>query len=204
MKKPLPETSSTPLKQLPKALLFLALAACSSTPSLKKTILDQSGSEPAWVGNSKTSWEESGRRVFRSSQQIRGNERLSGCYDLARINGRSLIVSEIQSQIRGVLDTHEASLSENAEILLSKSRSEEFGARATGIRFSEEYFLRFRIEDEERIDCHVLAEISNEDYRSLKRKILYQVEEADPRLKEQIKQKHIDFFKPESTVKAGV
>jgi hypothetical protein len=128
-------------------------------------------------------------------QEIRGNERLSACFDLARLNARSELVSEIQANIKGVLDTHEATLSENAEIILSKSRTEEFGGKISGLRFVEDYSVRYRIGEDERVTCHVLAEIAKDDYTRLKRLILTKVEEADPRLKEQIVNKAIDFFK---------
>ena len=180
----------------PKFLSLLTLLAACSTPSeLKKTILDQSASRPGWMDQAKTAWEEDQKIKIRGTQQIRGNERLAGCYDLARINATGLLVGEIQENIKGVLDTHETSLSENAEILLTKSRSSEFRAQASGVRFTEEFFVRYRIGDVERIDCHVLSEISKEDHTRLKRAILDKVVEADPRIKEQIQMKHIDFFK---------
>ncbi len=172
----------------------LGLNACSSGGEIKKVVIDESEQKPAWVGNSRTAWEESGKIYLKSSQQIRGNERLSGCYDLARMNAKTLLISEIQESIKGVLDTNEASLSENAEIVLSKSRSSEFSAAVAGVRFSAEYFARYRIDDEERIDCHVLSEISKQDHTRLKRMVLSKVVEADPKVKEQIQKKHLDFF----------
>lgn len=186
------------------ATAILALTGCSTPAELKKIVLDESpGSAPAWVTDSKTAWEADGILNVRATQQIRGNERLSGCYDLARLNAKTLIVTEIQEEIRGLLTTHEASISENAEIVLSKSRSAEFNARAQGVRSVGEHFVRYRIGEEERIDCHVLSNISKDDYNRLKRAILYKVEEADPKLKEQIRQKHIDFFKAEETAAKG-
>ena len=174
--------------------LVAGLAACSSTPTLKKVVLDESPSRPSWVNDAKTSWEDSGKIEIKATQEIRGNERLAACYDLARLNAKSALIAEVQEEIKGVFDTHEATLSENAEVVLSKSRSAEFGGKVSGIRFTEDYFSRFRIGEDERIDCFVLGELSKEDYSRLKRAILFKVEEADPKIKEQIKEKHIQFF----------
>ncbi|NDG85001.1 MAG: hypothetical protein EBX52_08200 [Proteobacteria bacterium] len=183
------------------ALSLCTLAACSSSPEIKKIVIDQGGSEPSWVKETKTAWEEDGKIHFRGTQQIRGNERLSGCYDLARLNAKSQIVGEIQERLRGLLTTNESTLNENVEILLTKSRSVEFDGDVKGVRFTEEYFTRYRIGDDERVDCQVLSEISKEDYSRLKRAILNKVEEADPKLKEQIRQKHLDFFKGDDLAK---
>ncbi len=175
-------------------LSVLGMSACSSSGEIKKIVIDESDQKPSWVGDSRTAWEEGGKIYFRSSQQVRGNERLSGCYDLARMNAKTQLISEIQESIKGVLDTNEASISENAEIVLSKSRSSQFSAQVGGIRFSGEYFARYRIDDEERIDCHVLSEISKQDHTKLKRMVLSKVVEADPKIKEQIQKKHMEFF----------
>lgn len=175
-------------------VILLYGSACSSGGPLKRTTLDESGSKPSWVSDSKTSWEADQKIRVRGMQQVRGDERLSGCYELARLNAKSLLIGEIQEKIKGVLDTHETSLSENAEILLSKSRSAEFGGDLNGVRMVEDYFTRYRIGDDERVDCHVLAEVTREDYQQVKRRIIHKIQEADPRLKEQIAKKHIDFF----------
>jgi hypothetical protein len=175
--------------------LLLFGFACSSVKTAEKTVLSESGPRPSWVESSKSGWTEDRAHKLRAMQEIRGNERLSACFDLARLNARSGLVSEIQASIKGVLDTHEATLSENAEIILSKSRTEEFGGKISGLRFVEDYSMRYRIGEDERVSCHVLAEIAKDDYTRLKRLILTKVEEADPRLKEQIINKGIDFFK---------
>ncbi len=194
--------SRNPLFFIKTSAVLSALAllqACSSTSPAKKVILDESASKPSWVTDSKISWEEDSKVRIKSNQQVRGNERLSACYDIARLNAKSSLISEIQENIKGILDSHEATLSENAEVVLSKSRSAEFEGKISGLRFTEEYFVRYLLMSEERIDCLVLSEIAKDDYNKLKRAILYKVEEADPRIKEQIKEKHIDFFKSDKT-----
>jgi hypothetical protein len=177
------------------ALATLGAACSSSVKLVDKQILHESSARPAWVEQSRSNWDEGGKVRIKAMQEVRGTERLSGCFDLARLNAKSLVVGEIQTLIKGVLDTHEATISEQAEIVLSKSRSEEFGGKLTGVRYVEDYSVRYRLGDEERIDCYVLSEISREDYNKMKRSILTKVEEADPKLKEQILNRHIDFFK---------
>ena len=173
---------------------MFVLSACSSTSTVKRVVLDESEQKPSWVSQNKLVWDEGNKTYFKASQQVRGTERLSGCHDLAKLNGKSALISEIQDSIKGVLDSHEATLNENAEILLSKSRSSEFCGKIQGLRFTEEYFVRYAIGGEERIDCYDLAELSKDDYNKIKRSILYNIEEADPRIKEAIAQKHLDFF----------
>ena len=54
--------------------------------------------------------------------------------------------------------------------------------------------MRYTIGSDERIDCFELSQLSKDDYDKIKRSILFKVEEADPRIKEQIAKKHIEFF----------
>ncbi|MGK5087019.1 hypothetical protein WDW86_05630 [Bdellovibrionota bacterium FG-2] len=168
-------------------------AGCSST-GLKKVVLDESSNKPSWVSNSHTTWEEGGKIFFKASQQVRGNERLNACYDLARLNGKEAVISGIQEDVKGALDSHEATLSENAEVLLNKSRSAELAGKISGLRFTEDYFVRYQIGDNERIDCYVVGEVTSSDYNKMKLAIVHKIEAADPRVKEQIAQKHIEFF----------
>lgn len=169
-----------------------AVASCSTTGS--KVVTDSSGDKPSWAKSSKISWEENNKVFIRGTSTVRGNERVDACYDLAKLDAKEALVSEIQSDIKGVLDNSIQSISENAEVVLGKSRTSEFEGKIMGQRFSERYFERAIVSDNERVECQLLSEISQKDYDRMKRLIVDKVQEVDPKIKEAIKQKHIDFF----------
>jgi len=170
----------------------LVIASCSTTGS--KRITDSSGDKPSWAGSSRISWEENNKVFIRGTATVKGNERVDGCYDLAKLDAKEALVSEIQSYIKGILDNSIQSISENAEVVLGKSRTAEFEGKIMGLRFAERYFERAIVSDNERVECQLLSEISQKDYDRMKRLIVDKVQEVDPKIKEAIKQKHIDFF----------
>ncbi|MGK5087857.1 hypothetical protein WDW86_09885 [Bdellovibrionota bacterium FG-2] len=146
-------------------------------------------------------WEKDGTIFIKASHTVRGDERVDACFDLVKLDGKEALVSEIQNQMKGQLDHHIGSINESAETVLGKSRSSEFTGKISGMKFTEQYFERYRIGPTERIDCHSLAEVKQADYDAIKRSILEKVESADPRIKEAIAQKQINFFKHEADSK---
>lgn len=181
-----------------QGFLLLLLAGCSTTQwSERRVFLDSTlhkDSAPDWVTSTRVREEKGGVIHLRALHGVRGNERVNGCFDLARLDAREVILSEIAADIKGRLDEAQQSLSESAELVLGKSRSEKFEGKMNGMKFTDEYFERYRIAEQERIDCYVLAELSVSDYQSLKRSILDQVTAADPRIKEAILAQQIHFF----------
>ena len=179
-------------------LLFLVLSACASQQAMEsRRFLDSTTHQdhaPEWVLSTQATWEKGGKVFFKTSYTIRGDERLNGCYDLARLDSKEALLSEIANDVKGSIDNAQQSLSENAETVLGKVRSGEFEGRITGLRFSKQYFERYTIGDTERIDCHVLGEITEADYNRIKRAVVQRVAEVDPRLKEAIAKKQIQFF----------
>ena len=179
--------------------LVLLAAGCSSLPREGRVFLDStthSDNAPSWVKQTKVSWEEKDKVFIRSSHSVRGNERVNGCFDLARLDSKESILSEIANDVRGTLDNAQQSISEDAEVVLGKVRSSEFSGRITGLRFSEQYYERYFVGDTERVDCHVLGEIKNADYSRIKRAVVDRITSVDPQLKEAITRKHVDFFAP--------
>ena len=152
-------------------------------------------SPPAWVKSTKTSWAEADKVFINAGHSIRGDERVDACFDLARFDAKELILSEIANDVKGSLDNATQSISENAEVILGKVRSGEFSGKLTGLRFLEQYYERYAIGETERVDCHTLASISKADYDHVKQSVLYKLVEADPRLKEAITNKQVNFFK---------
>jgi hypothetical protein len=180
------------------AFTTLILISCSSTPPGQKRVwLDSSthkDSAPGWVDGLKIIWEESGKVMIRSTQTVRGDERVNGCYDLAKLDAKEAILTELASEVRGSLDNAQQSINENAEVVLGKVRTGEYQGRITGLRHSEQYFERYRIGDVERVDCHVLSEMSRQDYDKVKRSVLDQLQKVDAKLREAITKKQINFF----------
>jgi len=178
-------------------LAVLGLSACSSLKVPQRVFLDSTlrkDSPPEWVNQVQVAKEENDKIVFRASFTARGNERIAACFDLARLDAKEKILSEVNNDVRGSLDNAQQSISEDAEAVLGKVRTASFQGKLRGLRFSEEYFERYMIGDTERIDCHVLGEMKLSDYNNLKRSVVDDLARVDTRVKEAITRKQIDFF----------
>ncbi|NBW98107.1 hypothetical protein EBR03_00905 [bacterium] len=188
------------MKEIKKSLisiLTLSLSACSSLKVPQRVFLDSTlkkDSPPEWVNQVKVSWEDKDKVFMRSSYTARGNERVAGCFDLARLDAKEKVLSEVNNDVRGSLDNAQQSISENAEAVLGKVRTASFEGKVRGLRFSEEYFERYLIGETERLNCHVLGEMKLSDYNDLKRAVVDELSRVDARLKEAITKKQIDFF----------
>lgn len=181
------------------AVLFIG--GCAST-GVKRVFMDStthSDDLPDWAKSTKTSWEKDNKIYMKATHQVRGNERVAGCYDLARLNAKEAMLSAIANDVRGRIDNAQQSISENAEIVLSKVRTGEFDGRLIGFKINEEYYERYKVEENEKIDCYVLGEIKQSDYDQVKRAVVDRVVAVDPKLKEAIKNKQVDFFNKEAT-----
>ena len=109
-------------------------------------ILDSSTSvKPKWTDSNKTAWEIKGVVYLKSTYTVRGNERANGCIDLAKLDTKENLISEIQNEVRGSLDNAQQSISEDAEIILGKARSAEFSGKISGLRFTESYWEKYQI-----------------------------------------------------------
>ena len=134
---------------------------------------------------------------------VRGDERVNGCYDLVKLDVKEAMLSEIANNVKGSIDNAQQSISENAEVILGKVRSGEFDGQISGLRFTDEYYERYAIGGVERIDCHIIAEMKQADYERVKRSVIDKVVAVDPRLKEAVTKKQINFFKPEAKAETG-
>lgn len=186
------------LRKLFSVCIVSLVVSCSSTPPGQQRVwLDSSthkDNAPSWAKDLKMIWEDGGKVYIRSSQTVRGDERVNGCYDLAKLDAKETILTELASEVRGSLDNAQQSINENAEVVLGKVRTGEFQGRVTGLRHDQQYFERYRMGDVERVDCHVLSQMAREDYDRVKRSVLDQMQKVDARLREAITQKQIGFF----------
>lgn len=176
-------------------IMFFVANGCSSLGP-RKVVLDSSTtSTPNWANSPKTAWADDGKIFIKASSTVNGTDRLDACFSIAKLNGRENLLSEIVMEVRGTINQANQSLSESAENYLTQVRSGEFSGRLIGLRFSEEYFERFVIQDKERISCYALGEVKEVDYNAVKREIVDRVAAIDNRLKEAITEKDINFFK---------
>lgn len=180
-------------------LATVMLAGCASTTGNKvgRVFIDSPNhkdSSPEWTQKQKVSWESGNEIYFRAAHTINGNERISACYDLAKLDAKEVLLTELASEVRGRIDNANTSLSESAEVVLGKVRSEEYAGRIVGLKTDETWFERYKIGDDERVDCFILSKIRKSDYDKVKRQVVDKVVEADPRIKEAIAKKQIEFF----------
>lgn len=196
-------------RKLVPFVVFAVIVGCSSTPPGQERVWMDSTTHkdnpPAWAKGLKLIWEDDGKVFIRATQTVRGDERVNGCYDLAKLDAKEALLTELASEVRGSLDNAQQSINENAEVVLGKVRTGEYQGRITGLRHGEQYFERYKIGETERVDCHVLSEMSRADYDKVKQSVLNQLQKVDARLREAITKKQINFFDkaPEKTTEEG-
>lgn len=174
------------------ALSALLLLGCST--GRKSEVTSVSGDKPGWVGDSRITWESGDQVFFRQEYSVRGDERLNGCYQLAKLEAKETLLREIAEDIKGQIDNAQQSLSESAELVLSQVRSSEYGGKVTGMKFLEQYHQRTVAGGVERLDCYILAALKKSDYDHVKRQVLFKVSEADPEIKQAIQNRAVQFF----------
>lgn len=177
--------------------MSLSLWACATAESKKRQVLDtgtEGAKRPEWVSSTRNAWDERDKTNFKSQASVKGNERLDACFDISRLNAKEAILTEASESIRGRLDEARQAISEDAETILQKSRSTEFSGKVSGIRFIETYYERYLVNNQERIDCFTLAQLSQADFIKIKQGLLSDIFRVDPKLKEAVTQKQIDFF----------
>ena len=188
-----------------KRVLFLSIVlfwGCSSTP--RKVVLDTSSPDkPGWVDDSRISWKKDKRIHFKGDYTVRGNERANACIDLAKLNVKESLITEIQEELKGAVDNASDSIREDAEIILSKSRTAQYRGSISGLRFTSRYWEKYALAtDEQKISCHVLGSVSEADYMKTKQNVLNKITRANPELKKAIQRKQINFFAEESAPEA--
>jgi hypothetical protein len=184
-----------------KTLVFvsLLLSACSST-GIKRVSVEESPSKPSWVNEEHLSWEEGDKVYFKAKNTVRGDQRLNGCYVIASNDNRETMLRGIADEMKGATDEAQTDISEAAEIVLGKVRSGEWNGRFYGFRDESQYFERYQIRDTEskqvteRIDCYTLSVVSKTDYARTKSEVANKIVAIDPKIKEAITKKQVNFF----------
>jgi hypothetical protein len=184
---------------------IIVFSGCSS-PGMKKLIIDSSGDKPDWVKTGKLSWEKDNLIYFKSKQTVRADQRVNGCYVVASNDNKELMLQGIASDMKGATDEAQTDLNENAELILGKVRSGKWEGKLYGFKDDEQYFERYQIKDEatgeksERVDCYVLSLVNKKDYNKTKQEIVNKVVAVDPRIREAITKKQVDFFSDKKAV----
>jgi hypothetical protein len=91
-------------------------------------------------------------------------------------------------------------ISEDRDVLITKSISQTMNAKLTGLFFTAQGFERYRIGDAERIDCTVKAEISKASYNDIKRSAFNAALGVAPDVAAAIRKKQARFFEGKNNV----
>ena len=182
------------MKNVICSILIGALMGCSS--SMKKMILDSSSpNRPDWINSNNISWEKNNKYFFKGDYTIRGDERVNACIDLAKINVKETLITEMQEDLRGALASASESIKRSAEILLTKSQTSQYQGSISGLRFESKYWEKYSISNnEEKISCYVIAYLSKKDYVKIKQKIVNKMIGISPSLKKAVMDRQVDFF----------
>ena len=169
-------------------------------PPPSKVVLNTSSpNKPDWVDDAKISWKKDKKIYFKGEYTVRGNERTNACLDLAKLNVKESLITEIQEELKGAVDNASDSIREDAEIILNKSRSSQYRGAISGLRFTSSYWERYELAThEQKNSCYVLASISESDYLKTKRNVVNKITRANPKLKEAVLKKQVNFFEKDS------
>lgn len=185
------------------AVWVLGLTGCSSAGILtdrsvpKRVVIDNTyhGPElPGWTRDGKVGWEDKGVVYFKAQHTVRGDQRINSCFDLAKMDLKESLMTEISTAIKGEVNFAAEGISEASEAAITKSFSQQLEAEISGLKQSEQFFERYLTGDVERVDCYVMALMSKSDYDKLKSRILQRAARSDAQLAQLLRRKQRAFF----------
>jgi|GEM_PF-3328404 len=183
-------------------ILTLGCLGCTSRQLVNeqpgRIILDNSlrGEElPEWTRSTKTSWEENGELVSRTSYTVRGNQKVNGCFDLAKLESKEQLLSQLKEEVSGEINLASEGVSEDFDPLITKSLRTSMAGKIQGLRIKEQAFERYMVNSIERIDCFVLSSMKSSDYSNLKSSILQNLVFVDDKVKQAVRERQKKFFK---------
>jgi hypothetical protein len=188
------------------ALLVILLGAgcAQSAKTPNRLVLENSmhGEDlPKWVMQSKVGWIESDRQLFKASYTVQGNQRVNGCYDLAKIELKENLLSELSQDVKGEINLANEGIAENLSPLITKSIRTSIDGNIKGLKTEELVYERYVISDIERIDCYVKSSMSKSDYQQLKISVLKQMSSVSAEVAEALRRRQKDFFDQNSDLK---
>lgn len=186
-------------------ICVLGLAGCGSAPhnGLKqgRFVLDNSsrgGELPTWVTSGQVAWEQGDSMFFKSTYTVSANQRVNGCYDLAKLELKESLLSELSQDIKGELNLGSEGISEGLDPLVTKSIRTNIEGTVKGLRMREQLYERYVVADVERVDCYVQALMAKTDYNKLKNSVLKQMASVSEDVAVAMRKRQQNFFKDDS------
>lgn len=180
---------------------ILGITACGSRPfsSSKqgRLVLDNSargGELPAWVSSGQVGWEQGDSMYFKSTYTVGSGQRVNGCYDLAKLDLKESLLSELSQDIKGELNLGSEGISEGLDPLVTKSIRTNIEGTVRGLKVREQYFERYVVSDVERVDCYVQALMTKTDYNKLKNSVLKQMASVSDDVAAAMRKRQHNFF----------
>ena len=175
------------------------LLGCSTSQKSKqgRVVIENSlkGEElPSWVADPKTNWEKDTELFFKSSYTVAGNQRINGCWDLAKLEMKESLLSELSQDIKGEVTLANEGISEGLDPLITKSVRTNIEGQVRGLKTQEQIFERYVINDIERIDCFVMGTMSKTDYAVLKNSIFKQLTSVSAEVADAVRKRQKEFF----------
>jgi hypothetical protein len=175
------------------------MLACSTSPKSNqgRVVLENSlkGEDmPNWVSDTKTNWEQDNNLYFKSSYTIAGNQRVNGCWDLAKLDMKESLLSELSQDIKGEINLANEGISEGLDPLITKSIRTNIEGQVRGLKTQEQLFERYTVNHVERIDCFVMGSMTKADYALLKNSVLKNLSSVSAEVAEAVRKRQKDFF----------
>ncbi len=191
-------------------LASILMAACSSNSTKEGTglngtsrvLLDNSmkGKEmPDWTQTTKVSWQDGDAYIFKGVYTVRGDQRVNGCYDLSTMEIQQRILSDIENSLRIEMNLANEGISENTDAMITKSIQSNMAGKIRGLRITDHAFERYRVLNNERVDCFVLGQMKSTDYQTLRSSVLSQMTSASPEVAAIVRKRQADFFKDKNS-----
>lgn len=180
-------------------LLNLIIVGCS-TSNIKlnsKVVLERStGDEslPEWTMKSRNSWSDENNYYFKTSYIIKGSQRVNACYDFAKSEAKENITNEFKSSFSSETNGYTEGLEETDTQKLNKMFISSIKTTLYGLKLSESAFERYKILDDEKIQCHTLHVVTKDNFIKNLKLALSNQKEIDPELNEKILGRARSFF----------
>jgi len=186
------------LRLLIGLILFQGCQHTAPTLNLEKRILDQSYEDkPDWIKKTDVTWTEGSFIYYKNTFTVRGDQRVNACYELARLGLYESLISEIGSEIKAENNLASEGTLESESDLINKSVSENLSGYLKGVKVKSKAFERYVVKDNERVDCHLLTEISKSDYEKMKNRIGQEILSVSAEVTQALREKQKRFFSSE-------
>lgn len=188
------------VKYLICCLVLIGISGCSTNSKIaekRRQVIDNTyhgENLPEWTRDGKSSWDDGKNVVFKAEHTIRGDQRVNACFDLAKMDLKENVVTEISANIKGEINLASEGISEASETALTKSFTQQIEVNISGLKHKEQLFERYLNGDTERVDCFVMATMTHHDYEMLKTNVLQKAARSNSELAEILRKRQSEFF----------